>query len=157
MDRHYTACARYAYRMLGQREDAEDAVQETFVRVYRALGAYDERKVFRAWLYRILINECRSVGRRRVRRNRWLEQGAGVTERGPEQSDERNVEIRDALQQALDEIEPLLREAFLLRYGEGLDYAEIAALTGASVSALKMRIKRARDAMKPGLEAMLRE
>jgi len=157
VDRYYAACARYASRMLGHRQDAEDALQETFIRVHRGLGAYDERQTFRAWLYRILVNECRSLARRRVRRDRWLLHDAGAAERRPAPSGERDADLRDALQRALDDIEPLLREAFLLKYGEGLEYAEIAALTGTSVSALKMRVKRARDAMRPALEAMLDE
>jgi RNA polymerase sigma-70 factor (ECF subfamily) len=157
VDRYYVACARYAYRMLGQREDTEDALQETFVRVHRALGAYDERQTFRSWLYRILINECRSLARRRVRRERWVQSDGGAADDHPARSGESDADIRDALQRALDQIEPLLREAFLLKHGEGLDYAEISAMTGATVSALKMRVKRARDAMRPGLEAMLHE
>ena len=92
-----------------------------------------------------------------MRRDRWLLHDAGAAERRPAPSGERDADLRDALQRALDDIEPLLREAFLLKYGEGLEYAEIAALTGTSVSALKMRVKRARDAMRPALEAMLDE
>jgi RNA polymerase sigma-70 factor (ECF subfamily) len=156
VDRYYVACGRYAHRMLGQREDAEDALQETFIRVYRALGAYAEREQFRAWLYRILVNECRSLVRRRLRGDRRALQsadGARHTD-GPR---ERDFEIRDALQRALDRVEPLLREAFLLHYGEGLEYREISAVTGAGVSAVKMRVKRARDAMRPELEGMFDE
>lgn len=157
VDRYYTRCSRFAYRMLGHREDAEDALQETFIRVYRALGGYDERKTFRAWLYRVLINQCRSLARRRTRSARWLVRDDQVAELGAAPSTEGDAEIRDALQRALDRLEPLHREAFLLRYGEELEYGEIAEMTGAGISALKMRVKRARDAMRPELEAMLHE
>ena len=157
VDRYYVACARYAQRMLGQREDAEDAVQETFVHLYRALGRYDERNAFRAWLYRILINECRNGARRRVRRDRLLRTEVADATHRTQETEERNVEIRDALQQELDRLEPLLREAFLLRHGEGLEYREISEMTGAKISALKMRVKRARDAMRPSLEATFHE
>ena len=54
----------------------------------------------------------------------------------------------------VDTLEPLMREAFMLKYGEGLEYAEMAAITGAGVSALKMRVKRACDTLRPMLEAI---
>lgn len=56
VDRHYPACLRYAFRMLGDRMDAEEAVQDAFVRAHRALWRYRERDQFRAWLLRILAN-----------------------------------------------------------------------------------------------------
>ena len=157
VDRHYAACGRFAYRMLGQREDAEDVLQETFVRVYRALGGYRERETFRGWLYRILVNECRSLGRRRVRSERRFVRDDGGAENHAGPSAEGVADLRDALQRALERIEPLLREAFLLKHGEGFDYPAMAEMTGVSVSALKMRVKRARDAMRPELEGMLDE
>jgi RNA polymerase sigma-70 factor (ECF subfamily) len=155
VDRHYAPCGRFAYRMLGQREDTEDVLQETFIRVYRALGSYQERETFRAWLYRILVNQCRSLGRRRVRTDRRFVRDDGAAEGHPGPSGEHDAEIRDALQRALERVDAPLREAFLLKYGEGFDYPAMAAMTGSSVSALKMRVKRARDAMRPELEAML--
>ena len=157
VDRHYAACGRFAYRMLGHREDTEDVLQETFIRVYRALGHYEERESFRGWLYRILVNECRSLGRRRARRDRRFVHDHDAAENHVERSGERDADIRDALQRALSGVEPLLREAFLLKYGEGFDYPAMATMTGSSVSALKMRVKRARDAMRPGLEAVFDE
>src|SRR5918911_4868040 len=69
--RYYAPCARYAYRALGNREDVEDALQETFLRAYRALRTYEERGAFRAWVLRILVNECRTLVARRRRRERF--------------------------------------------------------------------------------------
>jgi len=68
VDRYYDRCARYAVRMLGNRDDAEDALQATFLRAYRALNRYQDRDRFSAWLYRILVNQCRSVAARRAHR-----------------------------------------------------------------------------------------
>src|SRR5438034_11199362 len=70
VDRYYDRCARYAVRMLGNRDDAEDALQATFLRAYRALGKYQERQQFSAWLYRILGNQCRSLAARLSHRER---------------------------------------------------------------------------------------
>ena len=70
---------------------------------------------------------------------------------------ERAHEIRDAFLVALDSLEPKLREAFLLKHGAGLDYAEISVITGAGVSALKMRVERACEALRPKLEERLSE
>jgi RNA polymerase sigma-70 factor (ECF subfamily) len=141
--------------MLGDRDDAEDAVQETFLSAYSALGRYREQQTFRAWLFRILINRCRSVARaRRRRRCRFVDDGDshdGVEASAPAG----DPDLRDALQRALDLLEPLLREAFLLKYGEGMEYREMSALTGVGISALKMRVKRACQALRPGLEAEL--
>src|SRR6185436_15141374 len=70
VDRYYDRCARYAIRMLGNRDDAEDALQATFLRADRALNRYQERDRFTAWIYRILVNQCRSVAARRAHRDR---------------------------------------------------------------------------------------
>ena len=58
-DRHTSACLRFATRMLGSREDAEDATQDALIRAYRALGTFDSHSAFRTWLFAILINRCR--------------------------------------------------------------------------------------------------
>src|SRR4051812_16517752 len=59
MDRHARACLRFATRMLGNPQDAEDATQEAFVRAYGALARYDETLAFQTWLMSILVNRCR--------------------------------------------------------------------------------------------------
>ena len=138
--RHHGDCLRYAAHLLGDRTEAEDVVQETWVRAYRSLGRYEERSQFRSWLFRILVNRCRtSFGRTR----RWRAVPAGeapvVNDRAA------SVELQSQLGHALTGLDELHREAFLLKFGEGLSYDEIAHLTGVSVPALKMRVKRARD------------
>jgi RNA polymerase sigma-70 factor (ECF subfamily) len=154
--RHYRDCTRFAVRMLGDHHDAEDAIQETFLSAYSALGRYREQQTFRAWLFRILINRCRSVARQR-RRRQWRFVTDGHVPETAEAAAEASKDpgLGDALQSALDALEPRLREAFLLKYGEGMEYREMSALTGVGVSALKMRVKRACDALRPGLEAEL--
>jgi RNA polymerase sigma-70 factor, ECF subfamily len=142
VDRHYDRCARVALRILGNREDAEEAVQDAFLRAFRALASYEDRERFQAWLTRILVNQCRTI---RARVNRREEVFSAL-------------EIADAelfavhgepdagwpeLERALAQLPPEQREAIVLRYSDDLTYEEMARVTGAGESALKMRVQRA--------------
>lgn len=151
VDRYHAPCGRFALRLLGNREDAEDALQETFLRAYRALSRYRERDAFRGWLYRILINQCRTVSLQRRRRDERFVAADERASRHPTDGPEDGIALRDALQGSLEAIDPLQREAFLLKHGEGFDYREMARITGSSVSALKMRVKRACETLRPRL------
>ena len=149
VDRYYDRCARFAVRMLGNRDDAEDALQATFLRAYRALGRYQERDKFSAWLYRILVNQCRSIAARRAHRDRVFVREEAVLLNAPDNSRPSwSGEDEEFVQRVLAELDPLLREAFLLKYVEELSYEEMSALTGVGVSALKMRVKRACDRLR---------
>jgi RNA polymerase sigma-70 factor (ECF subfamily) len=148
VDRYYDRCARFAIRMLGNRDDAEDALQSTFLRAYRALGRYQERDRFSAWLYRILVNQCRSIAARRAHRERVFVREEALLLNAPDKRPAWSGEDEELVQRVLNELDPLLREAFLLKYVEELSYEEMAALTGAGVSALKMRVKRACDRLR---------
>jgi len=143
VERYYDRCARFAIRMLGNRDDAEDALQATFLRAYRALGRYQERDRFSAWLYRILVNQCRSIAARRSHRERVFVREEALLLNAPDKTPVWTGEDEEFVQRVLNELDPLLREAFLLKYVEELSYEEMSALTGAGVSALKMRVKRA--------------
>lgn len=154
VDRYHEDCRRLAARLLGNRDDAADAVQETFIRAFRGLGGYRERERFRSWLYRILVNRCRTIAGRRARHDaRFVADpradGLAVDRSGAD------AELRDALQGALGALPEPLREAVLLKHGEGLDYQEMSRITGAGVSALKMRVKRGCEALRPRLEERL--
>ncbi|MGZ9247367.1 MAG: RNA polymerase sigma factor [Gemmatirosa sp.] len=143
VDRHGPACLRFATRMLGHREDAEDATQESLLRAYRALPCYDEREHFRAWLFAILVNRCRTMAAIRGRRERRqggdleLAVGRGVA------PDVAGAELRDDIARAIASLAPHYREAFLLRHVEQWSYDDMARATGVGVSALKMRVMRA--------------
>jgi RNA polymerase sigma-70 factor (ECF subfamily) len=153
VDRHAAACTRFATRMLGNREDAEDATQETFLRAYRSLARYEERQTFRTWLFQILINRCRTAAVRRQRRHRmFLVDDTAIAAASVRPAVDAG-DLRADLKRAIDALDPDQREAFLLKHVEQLSYDEIAAATGIGVSALKMRVKRACDRM----QWMLRE
>jgi RNA polymerase sigma-70 factor (ECF subfamily) len=143
VDRHAAACLRYATRMLGNREDAEDAAQEMFVRAHSALARFDGSVAFRTWLMTILINRCRTMlDRRRTRDARFVHDHDAATS-APVESDAEASALRDAIEKALARLEPSQREAFLLKHVEQLSYDEMASITGSGVSALKMRVQRA--------------
>jgi len=150
--RHERVCIRFATRMLGTLEDAEDATQEALVRAYRALGRYDSRGPFRTWLFAILINCCRTALVRRTRRTRWVVADGASVARAAAKTPPDGSDHRDAIQRALMRLEPAQREAFLMKHVEQLSYEEMSAATGAGVSALKMRVRRACERLKDLLE-----
>ena len=147
VDRHAAACTRFATRMLGNREDAEDATQETFLRAYRSLARYEERQAFRTWLFQILINRCRTASVRRQRRYRMFLVDDNAIAAASVRPASDAGDLRAELQRVIDALDPDQREAFLLKHVEQLSYDEMAAATGVGVSALKMRVKRACDRM----------
>jgi len=152
VDRHYARCLRFANHQLGDRPDAEDAVQETFMRAWRGLATCTPEK-FAPWLTTILINCCRTAGARRRRRGLDvpLDSVDGHRFSAPARLPEPAIENTD-VGRALATLTPRLREAFLLRHIDELGYAEMSRLTGAGESALKMRVKRAEQALARALE-----
>jgi RNA polymerase sigma-70 factor (ECF subfamily) len=142
VDRHYDRCARVAYRILGNWEDAEEAIQDAFLRAFRALGSYEDRERFSAWLTRILVNQCRTMNARVQRREAVFSDLDLRDVRGfsaPEGAESAWPDLERALAQLPRE----QREAVVLRYADDLTYEEMARITGAGESALKMRVQRA--------------
>ena len=150
VDMYYARCLRFALHMLANRSDAEEAVQDTFVRVYRALPSYVEQESFEPWLFRILANRCRSAGSRERRRAEFVEFG-DVPERPSEHRHDDAIAWREEIARALAALPTEQREAFLMRHVDDLSYDDMAVATGAGVSALKMRVKRACDALRSWL------
>lgn len=150
VDMYYARCLRFALHMLYNRLDAEEAVQDTFVRVYRALPKYREDASFEAWLFRILANRCRSAGSR-VRRHEDFMKYGDVPDRPSGVYLDATLAWREEIELALAALPIEQREAFLLRHVEDLSYDEMSRATGVGVSALKMRVKRACDALRHAL------
>ncbi len=141
--RHRDRFARFARHMMGNREDAEEALQDAFVRAYRSLDRCVEPNRFDAWLYRILANRCRTAAARRRRRERtFVSDDRALDQAGSRPETERS-EWREELARGLARLDHRQREAFLLKHVEQLSYEEMSVLTGAGVSALKMRVRRA--------------
>jgi RNA polymerase sigma-70 factor (ECF subfamily) len=145
--------ARFAARMLGSLDAAEDAVQDAFLRAYDQLAHCREPEKFAGWFFLILRNRCIAERRRRHREGRALEAederiaGVDRTEGRVEAGEQ-----RQALGRALQTLTPEQREVFVLKHVEQLSYEEIASRTGASVPSLKMRMHRAYDRLREELK-----
>jgi RNA polymerase sigma-70 factor (ECF subfamily) len=156
VDRHARVCIRYATRMLGNQQDAEDAAQESFIRAHSALARFDGSVAFRTWLMTILINRCRTALELRRRIDDRSTELTDALGRGVVAGTENRIALRHAIDRALERIDPQQREAFLLKHVEELSYEEMAAITGAGVSALKMRVRRACENLRALLEEDVR-
>lgn len=153
--RHRLGLERYALHLLGNREDAEDALQDSLVRAHRAIGQCREPDRFRGWLIRILVNRCRTRLSRSSRVPSDGEGSAALAALAVEPQAERqgwDEEIRRALAALPGD----QREAFLLHHVESFSYDEMAELTGVSVPALKMRVSRACERLRRELEEVYR-
>lgn len=152
VERYRKEFGRYATALAGDPDRGADAMQEAFIRAYRSLQACRDLDRLKAWFFRILTNQCHDQ-RRRGSRERRLD---GYDAPAPETAEQRllRAEARRAIEAALDRLTPEQREAFVLRHVEGKSYEEMAALLGAGVDALKMRVYRARDALRAQLEGL---
>jgi RNA polymerase sigma-70 factor (ECF subfamily) len=147
-----------AYRMLGDRADAEEMAQETFLRVYRALGRFKGAAKFSTWLYRIATNQCLNHAESRRRRIRpethpgYLIAHVSDPNPGPDHVVER-ADARRLVQQALLHVTPEHRAILILREVQGLAYEEIGELLGLEPGTVRSRLHRARlelrDRLKP--------
>ncbi len=146
---------RYAWQMLGSREEAEEVLQDTFLRAYRGLASCREPERFGAWAFRILVNRCRSSRRRLLRRDRFRAEDHEGGEALSVPYPETDLELKEAIDRALALLPAAQREAFLLKHVEGLSYEEIAEATGARIPALKMRVSRACEALRHSLQGEL--
>jgi len=141
--RYRDGYSRFAVRMVGNRDDAEDVLQSAFIRAYRALDRCRDPARFGAWLYQIVANECRTFVIRQARRDRRLVHDELRLREAPAASTADGSDTLEDVQYALDQLDVDQREAFLMKHVEQLSYEEMAELTGDGISALKMRVKRA--------------
>jgi len=149
-----------AMKLLGSTEDAQDAAQEVFLRVFKYIHRFDVHKPLEPWLMQMTVNVCRNIGRDRQRR--WntfpvtvkpelavVHQGrdphAGITEE----------QEREMLWRALDTLPEKERLAVILRDIDGLKTSEVAALLGSSETTVRSQVSRARVRMKEAIDQML--
>ena len=153
---YYPRCLRFARSLLRNEQDVEEAVQDAWLRVHKALPRYEEQERFDSWLFRILANRCRTRGERVGRHDKLMvhDESALTYTPAPQASDAEGW--REEIQLALGELPAPQREAFLLHHVEGFSYEEMAELTGSGISALKMRVKRACDHLRGRLQEVAR-
>ena len=145
-----------SWRMLGDQEDARDAAQEVFLRVYKYLAGFRMDKDFGAWLYRITINVCRDQLRKRGHRDQFtsfeMEQELGNFEGRSSGEDVEAAAIqsqqRAMVMQALATLSKKERAAIILRDLEGLSTEEVARVLGSSQTTVRSQISTARAKIK---------
>ncbi|MEO6866090.1 MAG: RNA polymerase sigma factor [Gemmatimonadaceae bacterium] len=144
-ERYHERCARLALRLLGDPDDAADAVQDAFIRAYLSLDSYQEQERFGSWLMCIVANRCRSATDATRRRanvaGEWMRTHADPAG-GTDVHLEGDHALAQRLNEALGTLPAATRSVVLRKYGDGLSYEEISADTGVAVSALKMRVAR---------------
>ena len=156
VEEHSPRVYRLAYRLSGNRHDAEDLTQETFVRVFRSLSSY-QPGTFEGWLHRITTNLFLDSARRKSRiRFEALgeDDGARLVTPSGRGTPERGFEHQNLdydVQAALDALSPEYRAAVVLCDIEGLSYEEIAATLGIKMGTVRSRIHRARAQLRSAL------
>lgn len=162
VERHSRAVFRLAYRMAGNEQDAEDLVQETFLRAYKQLHRFDGRSAFGTWIYRICANCSLDLIRARKSRREhqplesadqslhWLDRVATPAP-SPERL-ARSTQLNELLEPALQRLSEMERAAFVLRHYEGCDIEEIARTLGVQANAAKHSVFRAVQKLRRALE-----
>jgi RNA polymerase sigma-70 factor (ECF subfamily) len=156
VEAYHARCLRFARAMLRNADDAEDVVQDAFVRLYRALPRYEDRQRFEPWLFQILGNCCRSANTVHNREASRTSDDELALDRVVSPDDTgRLAEMgwSDAVRRALADVPEHNREIFLLHHIEEFSYEEIERMTGVRQSALKMRVKRAAEALRARLSS----
>ena len=160
IDRHASTIVNLAYRMVGNQAEAEDLAQESFLSAFKALPSFRADSKFSTWLYRIAANKCKD----------WLRAkrpGQGQYDIDVDDALDRHVaeertperllsqqQVAQQLEQAIQRLPPLYREAFVLKHIEGLSYEEMEAMLGVNGDALKMRVYKGRLQLSKELVAL---
>jgi len=165
VERHGRAVFRLAHRMTGNPSDAEDVVQETFLKAYRQLGRFESRANFGTWLHRIAVNCSIDLIRSRPHRESGhdtadLEHFGAVSEvhDAGQQTPERlmlSTEVQERVTAAMGALSQMERAAFILRHFEGQSIEEISRALGLKTNAAKHSIFRAVRKMRLALEPLV--
>lgn len=161
--RYQARIVNYASALVHDAGAAEDVAQETFVRAWRGLGRFRGESAFKTWLYRIATNVARTHLDRRGRQGRIADRSLDDEDEALQAGDvpspapdaETSLVTREAIDSALAELPEELRTALVLRDVEGLDYKEIAGVTGAPLGTVESRIFRARRHMRTLLRPLV--
>jgi RNA polymerase sigma-70 factor (ECF subfamily) len=160
IDRHASVIINLAYRMVGNRAEAEDLAQEAFLTAFKALATFRADSKFSTWLYRIASNKCKDW--LRAKRPGMGQQDVDIDEVldihvAEEQTPERLLsqqQVALELEQAIRRLPPLYREAFVLKHVEGMSYEEMEEILGVNSDTLKMRVYKGRLQLSRELAAL---
>src|SRR6188474_221396 len=156
--RYQTRLLNFVYRTIGDREKAEDLVQEVFVRVYRHIHRFDRSRKFSTWIYTIASNLAKNELRNRSRnplvlfqtiRRNWEDDDRPLQFEDPASRPDdlyRKRHLREVVEDAVEKLPPHHRNVFVLRELEGKSYEEIAEITSCNLGTVKSRLNRARNA-----------
>jgi RNA polymerase sigma-70 factor (ECF subfamily) len=156
VERYQTRLLNFIYRTIGDREKAEDLVQEVFIRVYRHLHRFDRSKKFSTWIYTIASNLAKNELRNRSRnplvlfqtiRKNWQDEDRPLQfEDHTMRPDDlyRKRHLRELVESSVSQLPEHHREVFVLRELEGKSYEEIAEITSTNLGTVKSRLNRAR-------------
>jgi RNA polymerase sigma-70 factor (ECF subfamily) len=169
VERYQVPITSFLHGMLGEREDALDAAQEVFVRVFTQAHRYQPHAPFRSWLYRIATNVA--IDQIRRRRRRWFGMLPARPRRGDDSADARDPldavaspddsalddllgrESDGSVARAVASLPPPYRMALVLRDLQDLSYEEVAEVLGCRIGTVKSRINRARNLLREKLSA----
>lgn len=155
--RYQTRLLNFIYRTVGDRERAEDLVQEVFIRVYRHLHRFDRSKKFSTWVYTIASNLAKNELRNRSRnplvlfqqvKKNWQDEDRPLEfEDSSTRPDDmyRKRHLRQVVEESVAKLPEHHRDVFVLRELEGKSYEEIAEITGCNLGTVKSRLNRARN------------
>ena len=157
VNRYQNRLLNFVYRTTGDRERAEDLVQEVFVRVYRHIHRFDRSRKFSTWIYTIASNLAKNELRNRSRnplvlfqtiRRNWEDDDRPLQFEDPGSRPDdlyRKRHLREAVEDAVEKLPPHHRNVFVLRELEGKSYEEIAEITSCNLGTVKSRLNRARN------------
>lgn len=147
--------ALLAWRILGDAEEVKEAVQETFLRLFRHLGRYDEQHDYFGWLYRIAVNVCRDLDRRRRRRSIFAPLAEAFTHSREPRHDEilANASELAMVTRAIDALPEKERLAIILRDVEERSTDEVAAILGNTPSTVRVQVRNARAKVRLWVES----
>ncbi len=155
VEKYQSTVFRIAIGLLHNKEDAEEIVQDVFIKVYKSLSSFDAKAAFSTWLYRVTVNSSLNVLRKKKRQKLWVELSDILQLRSKEkQADVQMVEQSDNafIYQAMNELPAMQRVAFILSKYEELPQARVAEILHLSTGAVEQLIYRAKNNLQQKLE-----
>ena len=165
VERHSIRLFQLVYRMTGNEQDAEDVVQETFLRAYKQLNRFESRAGFGTWLHRIAANCSLDLLRKRKGQDQQIgpveleseEPMPTLSSQAPPPDDQVfHLEVQQRVEAVMEQLTPMERTAFVLRHFDGRSIEEIGRALGTGPGATKQSIFRAVQKMRRALEPVLK-